>query len=275
MPLETTKPVVLTVAGVDPSGGAGIIADVKTITALGGFPAAAVTALTFQNTQGVYGVRIQTAEDVVAQITSVADDFTIAAMKTGMLPSGSVIAAVAKLVREGVLPSPVVDPVVVATSGDRLISDRALKILIKELLPVARLVTPNIPEAEMLIEKNIESEDDMCAASEAICNMGAKAVLIKGGHKKGKGTKPATVAVDILWENGRAVYFRAPMIDTRSTHGTGCTLSAALAACLANGLTLHAAVSAAKSFVHEGIIRAPRIGKGNGPIDHGWKSSHP
>lgn len=275
MPTTTKKPVVLTVAGVDPSGGAGIIADVKTIMALGGFPAAAITALTFQNTQGVYGVRIQSPENVLSQIKPIADDLEIVGMKTGMLPSGSVISTVARLVREGVLPAPVVDPVVVATSGDRLISERALKILVKELLPVSRVVTPNIPEAEMLTERTIETEDDMCSAAEAICNLGAKAVLIKGGHKRGKRHEPAGVAIDILWENGRPVYFRAPMIDTTSTHGTGCTLSAAIATGLAHGQTLHAAVSAAKSFVHEAIARAPGIGKGNGPIDHGWNGSTP
>lgn len=275
MTLLRHKPVTLTIAGVDPSGGAGILADVKTITALGGFPAAAITALTFQNTQGVSGIRIQSVDDVLAQIQPIIADFDVKGVKTGMLPSGSVISAIARLVREGLLPAPVVDPVVVATSGDRLISERALRTLITELLPVARLVTPNIPEAEMLSDRKIETEDDMCGAAEAISDLGAEAVLIKGGHKKGKGNAPSNVAVDILWESGRPIYFRAPMIATSSTHGTGCTLSAAIAAGLARGQNLHAAVSAAKSFVHEAISRAPGIGKGNGPIDHGWNVSTP
>lgn len=267
---KRTQPVAMTIAGLDPSGGAGIIADVKTMMALGCFPAAVVTALTFQNTTGVFGVRKQTVDEVVGQIMPVVDDFHLAALKTGMLPTGGIISAIAELVRLKQLPAPVVDPVVVSTSGHRLISKAALAVLLRDLIPLARIVTPNIPEAELLSGMMIKSEDDMWAAAEKIGTMGTRAVLVKGGHQLG------TDALDILWEQGKRTDFRAPWIKTRSTHGTGCTLSAAIAAGLACGKPLKAAVAAAKEFVHGAIAQAPGLGKGNGPVDHGWqfRASH-
>ncbi|MEO6390561.1 MAG: bifunctional hydroxymethylpyrimidine kinase/phosphomethylpyrimidine kinase [Pyrinomonadaceae bacterium] len=257
--------VVMTIAGLDPSGGAGIIADVKTMMAFGCFPTAIVTALTFQNTTGVFGVRKQTAADVIGQIMPVVDDFRISAVKTGMLPNGAIISAIAELVRSKKLPAPVVDPVVVSTSGHRLISRAALVVLMRDLIPVARIVTPNIPEAELLSGLTIKSEDDRWAAAEKIGAMGARAVLVKGGHHHGRD------ALDILWEQGKRTDFRSPWIKTRSTHGTGCTLSAAIAAGLAHGKSMKVSVGEAKEYVHSAITNAPGLGKGNGPVDHAWQ----
>jgi hydroxymethylpyrimidine/phosphomethylpyrimidine kinase len=270
---QNSKPVALTIAGFDPSGGAGVIADVKTLMAFGCFPTAAVTSLTFQNTAGVLGVRHRSAAEVIAQVMPVIDDFEIAAVKTGMLPTGAIIKAIADLVRTKKIPAPVVDPVVVSTSGHRLITARALAVLKHDLLPLARIVTPNIPEAELLTGRSIVTEADMLAAAEAICDQGAYAVLLKGGHRKHKrsGRNKSREAVDILWADGTATYFRAPWIQTTSTHGTGCTLSAAIAAGMARGKSLVESVAEAKEFVHAAISHAPGIGKGNGPVDHGWQ----
>src|ERR671928_2225707 len=176
--------VVLTIAGLDPSGGAGIVADVKTIAALGCFPAAAVTSITFQNTIGVVGAEHQTAATLRAQVEPVVQDLSVAAAKTGMLPTTEIVAEVARLFEEGNLPAPVVDPVVVATSGDVLIDEEAFEILKTKLFPLARVVTPNIPEAEKLAGFAIHSESDMRRAADAIQSLGARAVLVKGGHKQ-------------------------------------------------------------------------------------------
>ncbi|MCA1613021.1 MAG: bifunctional hydroxymethylpyrimidine kinase/phosphomethylpyrimidine kinase [Acidobacteria bacterium] len=264
MPDETsTPPVALTVAGFDPSGGAGVVADLKTFTAFGCFATAAVTSLTFQNTAGVYGAANQTAETVRRQVLPVVEDFRVAGMKTGMLPTGGIISEVARLIRETQLGEidPVVDPVVRSTSGYDLIDDVALDALRRELLPLARIITPNIPEAERLTGMRIESEEDMRRAARLIREMGARAVLVKGGHLTGD-------AVDLLDDEGRVRLFRAPRVETSSTHGTGCTLAAAVAACLARGLPLADAVEAAKRFVTAAIRRAPALGRGHGPVRH-------
>jgi hydroxymethylpyrimidine/phosphomethylpyrimidine kinase len=255
----------MTIAGLDPSGGAGIIADVKTMMAFGCFPTAAVTALTFQNTTGVFGIRKQSAADVIAQIMPVIDDLGVDAVKTGMLPTAGVIRAVADLVAAKKLPRPVVDPVIVSTSGHRLISAPAFRVLMKDLLPLAVLVTPNIPEAEVMIRRRISSVEEMVLAAKEIHELGAPVVLLKGGHLGGD------KAIDLLWEKGKAHYFSAPRVDTTSTHGTGCTLSAAIAAGLAGGRSLRNAIGEAKAFVHQTIVHAPGLGKGNGPVDHGWQ----
>src|SRR5215213_4515346 len=177
-----TPPVALTVAGFDPSGGAGVVADVKTFTAFGCFAAAAVTSLTYQNTTGVFGAAHQTAEAVRAQVMPVVEDFTVAGAKTGMLPTREVIAEVARLFRETNLPAPVVDPVVRSTSGYDLIDDAALDALKRELLPLARVLTPNLPEAERITGLKIEDEDGMRRAARLMREMGSRAVLVKGGH---------------------------------------------------------------------------------------------
>ena len=252
----------LTVAGFDPSGGAGVVADVKTFTAFGCFAAAAVTSLTFQNTTGVFGAAHQTAETVRAQVLAVAEDFKVAGAKTGMLPTREVIAEVARLFREaGLLPAPVVDPVVRSTSGFDLIDDDALATLKSELLPLARLATPNLPEAERITGLVIRTEADMRRAAALMREMGARAVLVKGGHLAGE-------ALDVLDDGGRVRVFRSPRVETTSTHGTGCTLAAGVAACLARGMSLEESVGAAKRFVTEAIRRAPRLGRGHGPINH-------
>ena len=258
----TQPPVALTIAGFDPSGGAGVVADVKTFTAFGCFAAAAVTSLTYQNTTGVFGAAHQTAEAVRAQVLPVVEDFRVAGLKTGMLPSREVIEEVARLLGETNLPAPVVDPVVRSTSGYDLIDDAALDALKKNLLPLARLATPNVPEAERITGLSIKDEEDMLRAARVMREMGARAVLVKGGHLTGR------VALDLLDDGGTVNTFAEARIETTATHGTGCTLSAAIAACLAHGLGLEAAVGAAKSFVTDAIRRAPGLGRGHGPVNH-------
>ena len=254
--------VVLTIAGLDPSGGAGIVADIKTIAALGCFPAAAITSITFQNTIGVVGAEHQTAATLRAQVEPVVQDLNVAAAKTGMLPTAEIVAEVARLFEEGNLPAPVVDPVVVATSGDVLIDDEAFQILKTRLFPLARIVTPNIPEAEKLVGFVIRGEADMRRAAEAIQSLGARAVLVKGGHRATGGQ-----AVDVLLsDDGRFTEFRSEYINLGEVHGSGCTLSAAIAACLGKGMSLEDAVGAAKKYVTDAIKTAPRIGRGARPL---------
>jgi len=257
-----TPPVALTVAGLDPSGGAGVVADVKTFTAFGCFAAAAVTSLTFQNTTGVYGGVHQSAEAVRAQVLAVAEDFRVAGAKTGMLPTREVVAEVARLFRETNLPAPVVDPVVRSTTGQDLMDGGALVALKRELLPLARVVTPNLAEAEALTGLRVRDERGMLEAARAMREMGARAVLVKGGHLE------AGEALDLLDDEGRVQTFSAGRVRSDSTHGTGCTLSAAIAACLARGMTLEESVGAAKRFVTDAIRRAPRLGRGHGPVNH-------
>lgn len=261
------KPVVLTIAGLDPSGGAGIVADIKTIAAFGCFPSAAITSITFQNTAGVFGAEHQTGTTLRAQIEPIHADLHVAAAKTGMLPTAEVVAEVARLFSETDLPAPVVDPVMVSTSGHDLIGDQAFQILKTRLLKVARIVTPNIPEAERLAGFAIKSEADMRNAAEAIKDLGTAAVLVKGGHRL-EVNKPD--AVDILLnQGGHFCEFREEFIDVGEVHGSGCTLSAAIASCIALGMNLDDAVREAKKYVTERIRalkEAPRIGHGARPI---------
>jgi hydroxymethylpyrimidine kinase/phosphomethylpyrimidine kinase len=261
---KSVLPVALTIAGFDPSGGAGVVADIKTFTAFGCFATAAVTSLTFQNTMGVFGAAHQLAEAVRAQVLPVVEDFTVACAKTGMLPTREVIEEVARLFREEALPAPVVDPVVRSTSGYDLIDDAALASLVKELIPLARVLTPNIPEAERMTGLSITDEDGMLWAARRLREMGARAVVVKGGHLPGE-------ALDILDDDGRVTVFRAERIETTSTHGTGCTLAAAIAACLGRGMNLEQSVGTAKRFVTDAIKSAPRIGHGHGPINNSGK----
>ena len=251
------KPVVLTIAGLDPSGGAGIVADIKTIAALGCFPAAALTSITYQNTTGVFGAEHQTPATLRAQVEPIVQDLNVAAAKTGMLPSAEIVAEVARLFSEENLPAPVVDPVVVATSGDVLIDDEAFEILRTKLFPLARVVTPNIPEAEKLAGFPIHSEADMRRAANVIKSMGARAVLVKGGHRR--------EATDILLSES-LMEFRGEYLDVGEVHGSGCTLSAAIAACLGKGMNLEEAVGAAKEYITNAIRSAPRIGHGARPL---------
>ena len=270
-----TPPVSLTIAGFDPSGGAGIIADVRTFIALGCRPAAAITSLTFQNAQGIQGARHQTAETVRAQVMAIAAESPIAAVKTGMLPTGEIIAEVARLVREERLPPPVIDPVLRSTSGYELMESDAIKVLLTDLMPLARLITPNIPEAEALAGWRIENEGGMRGAASRLREMGARAVLIKGGHLKQRSevrgqksvrrpspavSEGSAQAVDVLDDDGRVTVFRGEWIDSQPVRGTGCMLSAAIAACLGLGMDLQTSVDAAKRFVADAIRYAPSPG---------------
>lgn len=264
-----SRPVVLSIAGVDPSGGAGIIADIKTIASLECFPAGVITSITFQNTTGVFGASHQTPAVVRAQIEPIVSDFQVAAAKTGMLPTAEIIVEVARTFREMDLPAPVVDPVMRATSGDELIESVALDTLKLELFPLARVVTPNIPEAERLVNFTIQNIEDMRRAAEEIKRLGAPAVLVKGGHAKwpDRGSGAGAEAIDVLIDKlGEFTEFRAEFFDVGSVHGSGCTLSAAIAAYLARGIDLIAAVREAKSYVTERIRLAQPLGHGARPL---------
>jgi hydroxymethylpyrimidine kinase/phosphomethylpyrimidine kinase len=266
--------VCLTIAGLDPSGGAGIIADIKTFSAFGCFGAAAITSITFQNTTGVFGAVSQTAETVRRQIEPVIEDLEIAALKTGMLPTREIIEEVARLVRENDLKNFVVDPVVRSTSGFDLIDDDALRALVEKLFPLSSIITPNIPEAERIAGFRIETAEDIKKAAEIMQRHGAKNVLIKGGHllegkrQREKGKRENLIARDYLFDENEAHIFEAEFIETTATHGTGCTLAAAITANLALGKSLQEAVAISKSFVTEAIRTAPDLGKGHSPINH-------
>ncbi len=258
------KPICLTIAGLDPSGGAGIIADIKTFSAFGCFATAAVSSVTFQNTMGVFGSVHQTADSVRQQIEPVFDDFDVAAVKTGMLPTREIIETVAGILKERGVQSVVVDPVVRSTSGFDLIDDAALEALIEKLFPLATVITPNIPEAERIAKMAIRSFDDIQAAAKTMQQLGARSVLIKGGH----GMSAASgKAIDYLFIGDSFESFEAEFIDTTATHGTGCTLAAAIAANLGLGFDLSESVKISKEFVTEAIRTAPMIGKGNSPIN--------
>jgi len=254
MPL--LKPsIALTIAGFDPSGGAGVLADVRTFTAFGLQACAAITSITSQDSANVFGVVHQPPEVVRAQVEPLLKGFSIACAKTGMLPTSSIVIEVARLFRETDLPRPVVDPVILSSSGYRLMEAAAVRVLVNELMPLARLVTPNVPEAETLTGMTITSEADMRRAAVAIREMGARAVLVKGGHlgeRKAEGGRQKAEsedAVDVLDDEGRVTVFRERRISGAGLHGSGCILSAAIAAGLGKGMTLEDSIGAAKSFV--------------------------
>jgi len=251
----------LTIAGSDSGGGAGIQADLKTFSALGVFGASAVTAITAQNTLGVTAVHEIPPEIVAAQIDAVLTDIGADAVKTGMIASSEIIRVVAAKVREYGITTLVVDPVMVATSGDRLLREDAVDALRTELLPLATIVTPNLPEAAVLIGREIASLEGMREAARAIIDLGVHSVIVKGGHLTGD-------AVDILYDGHGFTELPAPRIETTSTHGTGCTLASAIAALLAKGEPLEDAVRGAKAYVTAAIERAYPIGRGHGPVHH-------
>lgn len=265
------KKVVLSVAGLDPSGGAGILADIRTIAAFGCFPAGCITSITFQNTSGVFGAENVSADTLRRQIEPVFEDYDVAAAKTGMLPTAETIRVTAGLFRNAGISSLVVDPVVRSTSGYDLIDDEALRELIANLFPLAAVVTPNVPETERITGIAIESRDDIEAAAEVIRSLGAKNILIKGGHflteetpaSKADGRK----AIDFLFTEESCFEISGDYYETTATHGTGCVLSAAIASNLALGLSLYEAVKTAKEFVNFGIRNAPMLGKGYSPIE--------
>lgn len=259
--MSQTIPSVLIIAGSDPSGGAGIQADIKTITALGGYAAAAITSLTAQNTKGVTGIHAVPGAFVAEQVEAVLSDIPVGAIKTGMLGTRQVIEAVAGAL-DGVKCPLVIDPVIVSTTGHRLIDDGALSVFKEKLVPMASLLTPNIPEAEALTGHTIEGVEGMEMAARAILEMGPKAVLVTGGHG------PQETIADVLVQGKKTKVFESKRINTRHTHGTGCTLASAIALGLASGLTLEKAVEIAREYVLRAIRNAPGFGSGNGPLGH-------
>ncbi len=257
-------PVALTIAGSDSGGGAGIQADLKTFQALGVYGASAITAITAQNTLGVRAVQEIAPEVVAAQIDAVAEDLGVDGAKTGMLSSAAIIHAVADRVRHWRLDRMlVVDPVMVAKSGDRLLREDAVRVLLEELLPLAAVITPNLPEAEVIVGHSIQGKEGLHEAAREIVALGARAVVMKGGHLPGD-------AIDLLYD-GRDFYrFAGRRVPTSSTHGTGCTFSAAIAAQLALGADLVTAVGVAKSYLTRALELARPLGSGHGPVAHDW-----
>jgi hydroxymethylpyrimidine kinase/phosphomethylpyrimidine kinase len=252
-PAEFTLPVALTVAGFDPSGGAGVLADTRTFAAFNCFPTAVITSITFQNNERVFGCVHQAADTVRAQIMPILLERPVACVKTGMLPTREIVVEVARIIREHNLHCLVVDPVMKSTSGYHLLDDDAATALRERLLPAARVVTPNIPEAEALIGFSISDESDMRRAADSMRKMGAQAVLLKGGHLQG-----ASEAIDLLDDRGQVKLFRSEWIEGGGFHGSGCLLSAALAACLAKGDTLERSVQQARHFVAAAMRRTAK-----------------
>lgn len=258
-----TMKTVLTVAGSDCSGGAGIQADLKTMTAFGVYGMSAVTALTAQNTLGVTAVSEVTPEFLGEQLDRVFEDIFPDAVKTGMLPSGALIAKTAEKLSFYGAKNIVVDPVMVSTSGSELMQKEAVSALREKLFPLAFLVTPNIPEAETLTGAEIRSEQDMEAAAKRIFESFGCAVLLKGGHR-------VCDADDLLWTSAGAEWFRGKRIDNPNTHGTGCTLSSAIASCLAKGFSPQDAVRKSKRYLSGALAAMLDLGKGDGPLFHGF-----
>jgi hydroxymethylpyrimidine/phosphomethylpyrimidine kinase len=255
-------PVALTIAGSDSGGGAGIQADLKTFQAFSVFGTSAITAITAQNTRGVTAVHAIPTDIVREQIRAVASDFDVAACKTGMLATRELVQLVAAAIREESLPNYVLDPVMVATSGDRLLDRDAEAAVVKHLLPLSTLVTPNLDEATILAGISVTDEGTMHQAAESLVQRGARAALIKGGHLK------SDTIVDVLYDGTEFRVFRKQKIATTSTHGTGCTLSAGITAGLARGWDLGTAVERALEFVAAAIAKAPGLGSGHGPLNH-------
>ena len=254
----------LTIAGSDSSGGAGIQADIKTMMANGVYAQSALTALTAQNTTGVQGVEGVAPEFVTAQIESVYSDIRPDAVKIGMLPSAAVVRAVAGALVAAGARHVVLDPVMVATSGSSLASSESVQAMAECLIPLAEVVTPNIPEAEVLSGMSIATKDDMVAAGRAMCEKGCHAALVKGGHS-------VEDANDVLvCASGEVTWFNGVRIQTENTHGTGCTLSSAIAANLAKGLPLVAAIEEAKRYITGALEHDLHLGKGSGPLNHAW-----
>ena len=254
----------LVLAGSDSGGGAGIQADIKTITALGGYAATAITAITVQNTLGVTGVHPIPLDVVEAQARAVLDDIGADALKTGMLGDAATVEVVARVLESAKGVPAVIDPVMVAKGGASLLAGQAVGALKSLLIPRAALLTPNAPEAAVLTGMKVETLEDLRAAGRALMAMGAKAVLMKGGHVVGDRV------VDVLMTTEGETTFEGERIETRHTHGTGCTLASACATGLAQGMSLTESVARAWNYVHEAMLRAPGFGAGHGPLDHAW-----
>ena len=255
-------PVALTIAGSDSGGGAGIQADLKTFHAFGVFGTSAVTAITAQNTRGVTAVHAVPSDVVRAQVHAVAADFDVRACKTGMLATRELVQLVGEVIREEKLQNYVLDPVMVATSGHRLLDPDAESAILEHLLPLCTLVTPNLDEAGILAGFPVRTESEMRKAAVSLVANGAQAALIKGGHMLDD------EIVDLFYDGGDFTSFRKKKIETTSTHGTGCTLSAGIAAGLALGKALDESVRIALNFVESAILEAPGLGSGNGPLNH-------
>jgi len=253
----------LTIAGSDSGGGAGIQADLKTFAAFGVYGTSAITAITAQNTLGVTAILALDPALVVAQIEAVAADFTLSATKIGMLANAAIIEAVARAITRLSLPAIVLDPVMVAKGGDHLLEPSAVEALCRVLMPLATVLTPNIPEAEALTGMTIRSVRDQRDAAARLITLGARSVVIKGGHLSGR-------AVDVWHDGTRFVELGAERLDTPHTHGTGCTFASAIAACLALGNDVDDAVGRAKGYVTGAIRHAPGLGHGHGPLNHFW-----
>ena len=258
------KKTALTIAGSDSSGGAGIQADIKTMQANGVYAMSAITALTAQNTTGVTGIMEVSPEFLEKQLDTVITDIRPDAVKIGMVSSEELIKMISKKLKEYYLKNIVVDPVMVATSGSRLISETAIDTLKTQLLPMAAVITPNIPEAEVLAEMEIRSEEDMVEAAKKIYEMYHCAVLCKGGHSLND-------ANDLLYQDGKATWFHGKRINNPNTHGTGCTLSSAIASNLAKGYSLEESIQRAKEYISGALEAMLDLGKGSGPMDHGFE----
>lgn len=255
---------VLIIAGSDSGGGAGIQADIKTVTALGGYAATAITAITVQNTLGVTGVHPVPVDMVIAQARAVLDDIGADIIKSGMLGTPELVEAVADLLADYPDIPLVLDPVMVATSGDQLVSDAAVSAIRDRLLPRAALVTPNAPEAERLAGLTVSTTQEQAEAGKALVAAGAAAALVKGGHLSG------SVITDVLVTADMTRVFETERQHTTNTHGTGCTLASAIAARLAQGHDLPDAIEQAGRYLSEAIRRAPGFGAGHGPVHHAW-----
>lgn len=253
--------IALTIAGSDSGGGAGIQADIKTFQELGVFGTTAITALTDQNTLGVHGIFEVSPIFVQQQLQTILDDFSVKAIKTGMLFSAEIIEVVAKIVQQYQIPL-IVDPVMIAKGGASLLQDEAIKTLIEKLFPYTTICTPNIPEAELLTDKRIKNIKDIEEAAQQILQMGVECVIIKGGHLDGE------QATDRVYTRQHSFSISTPRIQTKDTHGTGCTFSAALTANIAKGLSIHESIIEAKKFIHLAISTPLHIGNGHGPTNH-------
>ena len=254
---------VLIIAGSDSGGGAGIQADIKAVTMLGGYAATAITAITVQNTLGVHGVHPLPLDLIEDQARAVLDDIGADAIKTGMLGAVDVVERVAAILDVASVPA-VVDPVMIAKGGHSLLAEEAISAEKSLMIPRAALLTPNAPEAEALTGLTVADLDGQRRAGAFLIGLGARAVLMKGGHI------PGETVIDVLVTETGETLLEGPRVETRHTHGTGCTLASACAAGLAKGLPLEAAVAEAWAYVAEAIRRAPGLGGGHGPLDHGW-----
>jgi len=259
---------VLTIAGSDSGGGAGIQADLKTFTAFGVFGMSVITAITAQNTCGVLGIEELSLDIIEKQLKAVITDIGTDAVKTGMLANSQIVQLVADTIKRYNLDNVVIDPVMIAKSGDSLLSQQAVKTIKEHLIPLATVITPNLPEAESLLGYTIESEEEMIKAAVDLHKLGSRVVVIKGGHLLSAYEEGTRQAIDVIYDGSNITTLRNEFIDSRNTHGTGCTYASAIAAGLAKGYSFIKAIKSAKTYITKAIKTAPDLGKGHGPVDH-------